>query len=87
MAKIIRTNGKMEDLTDVSLESLQAGVGGWIEIVRLPNGQDMVVNEEGLIHGLPQNLTASRLAGQPLVGDCILCKRGELNKDEEGGDT
>ncbi len=61
--------------TDASLDAMQAGVGGYIEVVyTLPEDFVLVVNEEGLLKDLPVNLRASTLAGQPLVGDCLLLR-------------
>ena len=64
--------------TDFSLEELQGYVGGYIEIVVLPSGQFLVVNEEGIIHGLPLNVYASAIAYQPIVGDVLQCKSSEI---------
>lgn len=64
---------------EMPLEWLQNAVGGWIEIVRgvgLPEGGLLVVNEEGLLRGLPFNPVASFLysAGNaPIVGDAVVC--------------
>jgi len=56
------------------LNTLQGIVGGYIEIVhtRIP-GVILVINEEGLLKDLPLNLAASQCAGQPIVGDVLLC--------------
>ena len=78
MAKHIKTNGTLKDLPDAELETLQTAVGGYIEVIHLKNGQDMIVNEEGLLHKLPVNLKATRLAGYPIVGDAVLLAKGEL---------
>lgn len=39
-----------------TLENMQAKVGGWLDVVRLPENIDMWVNDEGLINGMPLNL-------------------------------
>jgi len=44
-----------------SYKMLQAGVGGWIELVRLNNGVDMWVNENGIAENLPYNPTATAI--------------------------
>jgi hypothetical protein len=36
-------------------------------------------NEEGLIFGLPVNEHASKLAGQSIVGNVLICKRKDLD--------
>ena len=64
--------------------SCEDTLGGWIETV-YPKGlvrpYMMLVNEEGLLHGLPKNLVGSYLYltqehGQPIVGNIILMKLG-----------
>ena len=55
-----------------SLETLQGIVGGLIEVVHLPGGRMLVVNEEGLILGLPANPRARGLSGIHLVGPAVL---------------
>lgn len=68
-----------------SLEELQKYVGGYIEFAprspfALPEVHDKVVicNEEGRIHHLPLNELASRVCGQDLVGDVLICDFGEV---------
>lgn len=83
--KIYKTNGDTAPFDFAgeypSLKEMQNAVGGYIERVRLhptipPQGFEepcvMVVNEEGLIHQLPVNLTASMLAQRHIVGDAIV---------------
>ena len=55
-----------------SLAECQGYVGGMMEVVRLPGRMIMVVNEEGLLMGLPFNAYASALAGQPIVGNAMV---------------
>ncbi len=62
------------------LRELQAFVGGLIELIVLPNGRDMYINEEGLILGQPYNREASRLARMPIHGDVIVGTRAELGE-------
>lgn len=82
MAKIIKADG-MEIATmpkngkDFKLEELQPIVGGYIEIVYLPN-RFMVVNEEGKLMGLPINEKASIIAGETIVGDVLICERNQI---------
>jgi hypothetical protein len=83
MAKLIKADGETRELrpadgTDCfTLEELQKYVGGYIEVVRcrLPVPEDecplLIVNEEGTIHRLPENVEASHKAGVWLVGDVI----------------
>jgi hypothetical protein len=55
---IYRTTGECDimHLTEFpQLETLQKIVGGYIELVRLPDGTDIYANEEGLLNSLPPN--------------------------------
>lgn len=61
--KIIRPDGKEEEINrKLSLEEMQAIVGGYIEIIKanIPH-RSLVVNEEGLLLDLPRNETAYKL--------------------------
>ena len=59
-------------------------MGGYIETVRpvgLAEPYIMIVNEEGLIHKLPENplgclLYGTHIHGQPIVGDIVIMKIG-----------
>jgi hypothetical protein len=61
-----------------TLEQLQKMVGGYIEVVSLSDGRQLIVNEEGLLHDLPKNPEATALNvamgnGQPLiVGNAVV---------------
>ena len=59
--------------TDISgdLKSLQAAVGGYIELVRLDDANDLYVNEEGLLHG-EQNFFEYQGAHQPFAGNGVI---------------
>ena len=77
-AILLKADGIRQDLTPKekpTLKEMQDWVGGYIEIVRVNfEGKKvpMVVNEEGLIHRLPINYQASRIAGSPIVGDVFI---------------
>lgn len=65
-----------------TLRELQSEVGGGIDIVRCQYGINltMVVNDEGLLLGLPRNPYASFLYGGIrsnawIAGDAVLCVR------------
>ena len=78
----IKTDGTIEEVAidkDNSLKQMQDAVGGYIELVRLADDDVMIVNEEGLIFGLPVNEHASKLAGQTIVGNVLTCKRKDLD--------
>lgn len=82
MARIIKTDGteifiEPNNGTDFSLKELQDIVGGYIEIVRLPNFL-VVANEEGLLLELEPNTIASLMAGTMIVGDVLICKHNEV---------
>lgn len=84
MATIIKANGTVSEITpkngtDFSLKELRDVVKGYIEIVNLPDGRIMVVNEEGKLYGLPINQQATNLYGyEIIVGDVLVCKRNEV---------
>ena len=83
MAKIIKSTGDVCDThpkngTDFKLEELRSVVKGYIEIVYLKDGRLMVVNEEGILEKLPYNHLASMLAKEPIVGDVLVCERGQI---------
>lgn len=63
----------------LTLEEMQEVVGGLIERVQTKVG-DMYCNEEGLLHGLPWNMRASRLMQErwgygEIVGDVLVMLR------------
>jgi hypothetical protein len=82
MAIHIKADG---DITEVhptagdkfTLEEMQAAVGGLIELIILHDGRDMWINEEGLILGLPFNISASTLYGKAIMGDVLVTSRSE----------
>jgi len=52
-------------------QELVAG-GGLVELLTLPNGDQLLIDEEGLLKDLPVNLEASELYGHVLVGDAMV---------------
>jgi len=75
---------------DTSLRFLQGAVGGYIEhvpvVITSPETKavyflDLWVNEEGLLQRLPQNVRATMLTNQFLVGDVV------ITQTNEDGDT
>lgn len=79
MATLVKTDGQVVEDYDVSsLEKLQEAVGGYIQIVTVDREMCLVVNEEGLLMGLEQNMWASIIAGSTIVGDVIYMKRNEI---------
>ena len=56
---------KLKIIDDVKLEptlkEAQAYVGGYVEGISMPNGDYLIVNEEGKLQNLPFNEEASKL--------------------------
>ncbi len=78
----IKTDGTIEEVAinkDKSLKQKQELVGGYIELIYLADNKVMIVNEEGLIHGLPFNTKATNIAKKYIVGNALLCNRNEIN--------
>jgi hypothetical protein len=61
-------------------EEARSFVGGWVEMVHLPNGDQMLVNEEGILHNMPRNPQASAMYGGLIVGPAIIL-RGDYRWD------
>ena len=64
MATLYRTDGSVTDIrpkqgTDFSLEEAQALVGGYVQVLNLPNGRIALFNEEGRLKQLPVNTKAT----------------------------
>lgn len=59
-----------------TLDEAQAIVGGLVEMVKSPENPDwqVLVNEEGLLRGLPFNEEATKLCGTGIVGEAIVLK-------------
>ncbi len=59
-----------------TLEAAQEMVGGMVEMVRSPTNPDIqiLVNEEGLLKGLPFNEEATKLCGTGIVGNAVILK-------------
>ena len=89
---VITTKNEMwvQEFSGPAHKSIGEAVGGWIEIVRpvrLKRPYCMVVNEEGMILGLPINSFGSFLYGADyhgnvILGDIVLLKEG-INSDGE----
>lgn len=72
---------------DTSLKFLQSVVGGYVEYVPLvvtnPDSAavyflDIWINEEGLLQRLPQNVRATMLTNQFLVGDVVITQTDDM---------
>ena len=89
MATLFKTDGTSETVVPkkgkaFSLEELQSYVDGNIELIHTANSRVFVVNEAGILRGLPVNVNATiqlRRAVHPfaaLVGDVLLCWSDEI---------
>ena len=98
MAYILHPNGiphtiaPPEGSTTLTLAQLQEAVGGDIEIIVLPDGRRMVLNEEGKLTtptrpALPINWPATRLSGRAphdvIVGPVVIATYAELEGEED----
>ena len=104
MASWIKADGKTVDLlpengTRFTLKELQEAVGGTVDIIYLPGGEIMAVNDNGKLEGLPMNDEATDIwkrafplekypmnNDQLVVGDVLFFEvgeRGELESEEE----
>jgi hypothetical protein len=63
----------------LTFEESQQIVGGYVQPVYMED-RTILVNEEGMIHDLPLNLSASRMANQQLLGDVIILSLKEAGK-------
>lgn len=81
---------RVQEFSKPTYKSLEDAVGGYFEVVRpvrLKRPYCMVVNEEGMILGLPINSFGSFLYGtdyhgNPILGDIVLLKEG-IDSDGE----
>lgn len=85
MATIFLANGRVlrdicpSNQKDFSLAELQQIVGGYIQLLTLPNNQYMVLDEEGKCKNKRVNIRATQLlaeygmGGDIIVGDALVC--------------
>ena len=87
MATLYEPSGRDSECTPrngrkFTLAELQALVGGYIEMVRIPRDggrRVFFVDEEGMPKKLRPNVRASQIAGQLLVGNAVLCSLKEVD--------
>jgi len=85
MVRLLRANGMVEEISPKNgnkfeLKELQDYVGGYIELVQVPeDGLIAIANEEGLLKRLPFNSAANIMFGLELVGDIIICPPTMIN--------
>lgn len=70
----------------LTLEELQGLVGGFIQYAPQNalmewRGENLIVNEEGLVHELEYNAVASMMAGCILVGVAVLIDYPDKDED------
>jgi hypothetical protein len=77
-AFVIRADGTSAEINPkgkkLSLEEMQAAVGGYIERVTVRGGE-IYVDEDGIAKGLPLNQKASEIAGMNLRGNALVLAR------------
>jgi len=74
LAYVLRANGDRVDLDHrPTLEEAQKVVGGYVERVKILGGV-VFVNEDGFALHLSDNLYASSLVRQHIVGDAVVLK-------------
>ena len=95
MTKEIKNTAKLQIIEnskhEPNLEAAQKFVGGMVEGITFPNGDYLIINEEGKLMGLPLNEQASKLwkdtfdndnyvTGRKdfVVGNAILIKKDAL---------
>lgn len=63
-----------ENGSDFTLQELYDAIGcEMVEMVGLPGGNIMLVDEEGLLNGKEPNIPASSMANRPIVGAALVC--------------
>ncbi len=70
--QILRTHTIVPELPEtMTFRDAEKVVGGYVEVVGVPSGGCLLVNEEGQLRRLPANEAATALAGRPIVGDAV----------------
>jgi len=69
--KVMTHAGGVHDLPSPSFAAAQVAVGGYVEVVRVPQCGVLLVNEDGRALALPYNRLASLLCGQVILGDVV----------------
>ena len=73
MTKEIKNTAKLQIIKDSkhepNLKAAQEFVGGYVEGITFPNGDYLIINEEGKIIGLPINKEATKLWRETFTKD------------------
>ena len=81
---LIKTDGAESTKETMTLEEMQAWVGGYVQMVPLPDGRELWCNEEGKIDGLPVNAKATAIWEKNygptdiIMGNAIISTPGEI---------
>jgi len=86
MGHMIKSDGSEGNWDLFRLAELQKAVGGYVEVIKLPNNKVMLVNEEGKIRNLPINEKATMFVkaemqgafSDDIRGDVIVCNVGDI---------
>jgi hypothetical protein len=77
-----KETAKLKIIDDVKLEptlkEAQACVGGYVEGISFPNGDYLIINEEGKLIGLPFNEQASKLWKDTFDNDNYITGRDDF---------
>ena len=77
-----KETAKLKIIDDVKLEptlkEAQAYVGGYVEGISFPNGDYLIINEEGKLIGLPFNEQASKLWKETFDNDNYITGRDDF---------
>ena len=86
MALLLEVGKEQREIKTPTFKECQKIVGGLVELVRInddeANGEQvvMLVNEEGLILGLEENVNAAILAKHYIAGNAVVLTGPEVNK-------
>lgn len=90
MATLYKVDGSEQEVLPANgkgftLDEMQALVGGYVQVIYLPDGSPCLMDEDGKSKNKPINQRATlmgRVAGTQggdcIVGDFVVCKREEL---------
>lgn len=90
MAKFIKVDGSEIQVVPkngktFTGEELREYVGGWLEMIRLPSQEWLVLDEEGKLKGKPVNQRGTLLGRacgtnpcDQVVGDILICSVSEI---------
>lgn len=83
MAQLYRVGEKPQTISPKNghkfeLEEVWSLIGGYVIVRNLGHGAVMLMDEDGEPKELPLNTQASRIAGFPVVGTAIVCRKSEF---------